>query len=108
MDPAIGQNVAAMEGERLLSSIEVCKIAGCTYRQIDHWVAVGVVHPVVPARGPGSERKFTREEARRVKAITILRSEGIPLEKIRTMIQVPQIGRLQLARMESALAELAS
>jgi hypothetical protein len=43
---------------RLFSSAEVARIAGCTYRQLDHWVRAGHVRPTQAAQGPGTRRVF--------------------------------------------------
>lgn len=40
------------------TSAEVCRLVGCTYRQLDYWIRAGYVTPRVPACGSGSTRLF--------------------------------------------------
>jgi DNA-binding transcriptional MerR regulator len=54
------------------TSHEVCRLTGCTYRQLDYWVRTGLVFPsVVEARGSGSRRIFSDDDMERVKRIRI-------------------------------------
>jgi hypothetical protein len=54
----------AIEPGRLYSSLEVCQVAGITYRQLDYWVRIGRFTPEVAARGSGSQRKFSASDVR--------------------------------------------
>jgi MerR HTH family regulatory protein len=47
----------------LLSSDELGRAAGVSFRQVDHWVSKGLLVPAVPATGSGTFRKFTEDEA---------------------------------------------
>ena len=48
----------------LLSSAEVCALAECGYRQLDHWLRTGALHiPHLAGGGPGHHRRFTPLEA---------------------------------------------
>ncbi len=42
----------------LLSSREVCRRSGITYRRLDTWTRTGKIVPVVGAAGSGSARLF--------------------------------------------------
>lgn len=42
----------------MYTSVEVCRLVGCSYRQLDYWTRVGYVTPRVPACGSGSRRMF--------------------------------------------------
>lgn len=49
--------------EPTYSSVEVCKAAGVTYRQLDYWDRTGVVSPSVSANGSGTQRRYTAADA---------------------------------------------
>lgn len=51
------------EREPTYSSVEVCKAAGVTYRQLDYWDRTGVVSPSVSANGSGTQRRYTVDDA---------------------------------------------
>jgi hypothetical protein len=46
----------------LLSTHEVCKATGLTYRVLDYWCRTGVLEPHLPADGSGSRRAFTMRQ----------------------------------------------
>lgn len=58
---------------------EVCRIAGCTYRQLDYWIRTGLIFPAVQADGSGTRRQFSYDEVRIAVAVTLLRDSGIAL-----------------------------
>ena len=47
-----GGVLAADDG--YLSSVQVCQMAGITYRQLDHWIRCGWIHPQGSEDLPGS------------------------------------------------------
>lgn len=51
------------------STPEVCALTGLTYRQLDYWVRLGLIDPVVPAEGSGTRRRFSPEQ---VSALQVL------------------------------------
>ena len=54
-----------------LSSTDVVRHAGCTYRQLDWWTRTGAIVPSIAiADGPGSRRMWSRTDADAVAAIT--------------------------------------
>lgn len=56
--------------EELLSSAEVCRLVGISYRQLDYWVRTGAIEtPDNCAIGSGHGRRWTPEEVRRLKAV---------------------------------------
>ena len=57
-----------------LSTEEVAAYAGCSLRQCDYWVRLGVLIPTVPARGSGTQRRYDRTEARITWVITAANS----------------------------------
>jgi hypothetical protein len=46
----------------LLSSYEVCDVAGISYRQLDYWCRCDVIRPEQDARGSGTRRRFTHDQ----------------------------------------------
>lgn len=44
-------------------SVELCRLAGITYRQLDHWTRSGLLVPARSASGSGTQRLFTEDEA---------------------------------------------
>lgn len=44
--------------KKLYSSSQACKITGVTYRQLDHWIRLGVINPFINPKGSGKERRF--------------------------------------------------
>lgn len=60
-----------------LSTTEVCRAAGCTYRQLNHWVSLGVFEDL-DIRSPGSGRynQFTVEQTYIARAVAVLASLG--------------------------------
>lgn len=59
----------------------LCRRAGITYRQVDHWCRLGVLRPIGAATpGSGAQRRFPRGEVRVAAAIAELRDIGVPLE----------------------------
>ncbi|HET6875481.1 MAG TPA: MerR family transcriptional regulator [Acidimicrobiales bacterium] len=49
--------------EELVTSPELCQLAGISYRQLDYWTRQGVLSASRPARGSGSFRGWTVDEA---------------------------------------------
>lgn len=75
------------ELEELLTSPEVCRLAGCTYRQLDYWTHENVVAPSRPATGSGSVRGWTVEEAALVRVCATLAKLGTPTPTITLVVQ---------------------
>lgn len=59
-----------------LSSFEVCRLVGCSYRQLDYWCRRGLVWPAQPARGSGSQRRFDDEDLAVIGALNTLAAMG--------------------------------
>lgn len=47
---------------RTFSSVQVCRAAGITYRQLDYWTRVGVLRPPMAANGSGTSRAYSELE----------------------------------------------
>lgn len=56
-----------------LSSHEVCRQTGVSYRQLDYWDRTGLAHPSDRlARGSGTQRRYTEEDVRKVMILKYL------------------------------------
>ena len=56
----------------ILTSKQVCQLAGITYRQLDYWARQGIAAPSVPARGSGSKRLYSAADFGRVVRVATL------------------------------------
>ena len=61
-----------------LSSLEVCALANCTYRQLDYWTRQRWITATPQTPGSGKERRYTRKEAKRVALMAQIVDAGIP------------------------------
>ena len=50
--------LSAMNTSTLLTSSDVVRRSGLSYRQLDYWTRAEFIEPVVEARGSGSSRLF--------------------------------------------------
>lgn len=55
--------VDALLERPVLSSVEVCRRAGVSYRQLDYWIRCGVLTPSYSAHGSGTQRRFSEADA---------------------------------------------
>ena len=60
----------------MVTTTEMCRLAKCSYRQLDYWVRTGVVRPHHDARGSGSRRAFSPRQVPIVRMITDLAALG--------------------------------
>lgn len=62
---------------------ETAKVVGISYRQLDHWARKGLVTPsVTPARGSGSQRRYSYQDLLELKVVKRLRDAGLSLQRI--------------------------
>ena len=82
---------------RGLTSREVCRRVGVTYRVLDHWTRRGLVRPsITEAKGTGSQRRWAEIDVQRVAIVKLLRDAGIGLETIRLAMSAPShLGALE-------------
>jgi DNA-binding transcriptional MerR regulator len=55
---------------------EVCRRVGLSPRQLEYWVLIGVVTPVIERHGTKLFRRFTDHEVRLLKRVKALTDEG--------------------------------
>lgn len=54
----------------MLTSSQVCRLVGISYRQLDYWVRTGAIEsPDNKSLGSGRPRVWTPEDVRRLKAV---------------------------------------
>jgi len=64
----------------------VCRMARVSFRQVDYWTRIGLIAPDTPARGSGSQRRFTGAQARDVAMVGRLRELGVGLDAIEEVL----------------------
>ena len=77
-----------MEEQTLRTTRDVCRLAACSYRQLDYWCRIGLVEPALAARGSGSARLFDADDVADVRAISDLLRFGLGLGVIRRLSDV--------------------
>jgi len=64
-----------------------CRMAGISYRQLDYWARTDLVTPSVqPARGSGTQRRYSFTDVVHLKLIKGLLDTGVSLQKVRRAI----------------------
>lgn len=71
-----------------ISSREACDLADVSYRQVDYWTRIGLVRPDTPARGSGSRRRWTLQDAVVLRVVHRLMVLRVPHLVIRDAIAV--------------------
>jgi hypothetical protein len=59
------------------SSADVVRLAGISYRQVDHWVRLGLLRTASPCHGSGTIRRFHPVEINVARILAALRALGI-------------------------------
>lgn len=72
-----------MEDDATLSSHDVCKLADVTYRQVDSWCRLRVIRAAVDARGSGTARRWTVDQAGLLRAFGQLSAVGATAKVLR-------------------------
>lgn len=60
---------------------EICGLLDLSYRQLDYWVLIGVVRPILEPHGKKIFKKFTEEDVLFLKEVKLLTDEGFPISK---------------------------
>jgi DNA-binding transcriptional MerR regulator len=54
------------------SSLEVCRLTGVTYRQLDYWTRIGLIRPsFAQAHGSGTQRRWSPTDIARIRRIRL-------------------------------------
>lgn len=65
------------------SAMEIVRLTGVSYQQLDYWDRSGLLSPTKGAAGSGSRRWYSVSELRALRLIKALVDMGIRLERIR-------------------------
>lgn len=68
------------------AALETCRRAGCSYRQLDYWVRIGLIEPTQAPRGSGYARLFDEQAVARARAIVALLRAGVALHVITSRV----------------------
>jgi hypothetical protein len=58
--------------ERLFTTVELVRITGASYRQLDNWDRVGMVKPVQSGVGSGMQRRYTLDAVVQARGLALL------------------------------------
>ena len=84
MNETVLKEIESADLKRFYGSIEVCKIIGISYKQLDYYDRTDFVKPSVnKAKGYGSRRMYGFNDLLNLKVIKKLLEAGISLQKIR-------------------------
>lgn len=70
-----------------MSTVEVCRYTGATYRQLDYWWRCGYIDGAERVVGSGQRRQWTSAQVSRVEAL--VRAAGIrnlPLDELADLL----------------------
>jgi len=80
----------------------VARMLGVSVRALHHWDALAVVSP--SARSEGDYRLYSGADIARLRRVLLYRELGVPLERIRTLLEAPgQVRRAELHRRRQEL-----
>jgi hypothetical protein len=69
--------------EELLGSVDVARLTGASYRQLDYWCSNGLVPGQASRSGQGNRRWFTYAQIRHVRALLALTGAGVVGDALR-------------------------
>lgn len=67
-----------------VTAVDACRQTGITYRQLNYWDKIGLVHPSInQARGSGSRRVYSHRDLAQLRLCRQLVDVGVTLQRIR-------------------------
>ena len=63
------------------STTEAAKLAGTTYRNAEYWARIGVLETAVPARGVGSDRRWSYSDVSVLAALVEMADTSVALRR---------------------------
>lgn len=60
---------------------EICRLLNLSHRQLDYWVLIGVVRPILEPHGQKVFKRFTDEDFYFLKEVKALTDEGFLVSK---------------------------
>ena len=73
---------------------EVCGLVGVSARQLEYWVLIGVVHPILEPHGLKIFKKFTDQDVRILKEVKTLTDEGFLVSRAAQKVKLKMQGSL--------------
>jgi DNA-binding transcriptional MerR regulator len=83
---------------------EVIHRTGITYRQLDHWVRIGLVEPSIRAQGPGHVHRFDNDDIDWIACVADLVHLGVQPLQLRDAVRKDRSG--YVTEVQAALARL--
>jgi DNA-binding transcriptional MerR regulator len=68
-----------------VSTADLAALVGVTFRQVDYWVRVGLLHLAVPVEGSGVRREFDAAEVRVARTVATLYALGVDQDTTRAV-----------------------
>ena len=78
--------LADLDEDVTFTTPQVCRMARVSFRQVDYWARIGLIAPDTPARGSGTQRRFTGAQARDIAMVGRLRELGVGLDAIEEVL----------------------
>jgi DNA-binding transcriptional MerR regulator len=73
-----------MQGQEIFTTGQVCRLAGATARQLDHWAWTGFLQP----SGQGTvKRRYSFDDLVRIRVVMRLKDQGVTLQMIRKAVE---------------------
>lgn len=88
---------------RDMTSVQVCRDIGITYRMLDYWCRTGIAGDD-PAQGSGSSRRFDAEAIERLRFAAAMTHAGIGLPRVRAALEDPRDMAALVADLERSAA----
>jgi DNA-binding transcriptional MerR regulator len=82
------------------TTVEVCRLAKATFRQIDYWCRLGILQPAYIGEDPrypggsGHYRRFSAHEALKAAAVARMLTDGISFDVAKQLVAKDQWGEL--------------
>lgn len=73
---------------------EVCALVGVSARQLEYWVLIGVVQPIMEPHGAKIFKKFTEQDLRILKEVKVLTDEGFLVSRAAQKVKLRMQGLL--------------
>lgn len=74
-------------GENLFGSAETCRLVGISYRQLEYWILIGVITPIIEHRGARTFKRFTENHIWILKRVKELTDEGFLVSRALEKLQ---------------------
>lgn len=79
---------AAVPEEAEYGSVEACRIANISYRQLDYWDRTDLIKPSVrAAAGSGTSRRYSEADVESLSVVAVLERWGFSLQALRRMAE---------------------